>query len=170
MIRILCLCFILLTASQLFAETYSWVDDAGVWNFTEDFNRIPKKYRKSVERRGDTENAQTRQKSPVQETNQTSALKSVVATDKDNQLYNGKSYDAWRKELDAQEAELKRLEQRLEQMQSNIKKSGNISRERQSEQLREYESLSVEYKDRYKIYSDLLESARKAGLTVEMKK
>lgn len=170
MIRILCLCFILLAAPQLYAETYSWVDDAGVWNFTEDFNSIPKKYRESVERRGDAESAQTRQKSPVQETNQTPALKSVVATDKDNQLYNGKSYDAWRKEFDAHEAELKRLEQRLVRMQGVIKKSGNLSREHQSEQVREYEVIRSKYKDRYKIYSDLLESARKAGLTVEITK
>ena len=41
----------MLWAAPLLAETYSWVDENGTYNFTEDYSRVPKKYRKSVEKR-----------------------------------------------------------------------------------------------------------------------
>ena len=35
------------------AETYTWTDDSGTMNFTEDFGKIPKKYRKKARKVGD---------------------------------------------------------------------------------------------------------------------
>jgi hypothetical protein len=168
---LLCLCLILLTASQLSAETYSWVDDSGVWNFSDDFNSVPKKYRKNVGRRADADNSQVLQNLPELEKSQAPALKSEPATEINNkQLYNGKTHGDWRKEFDAHEVELQRLEQRLVQMQAVLKKPVNTSRSSLSSLLAEYEALRVEYKEKYRIYSELMESARRAGLTVEMKK
>ncbi len=168
---LLCLCIILLTASQLSAATYSWVDDSGVWNFSDDFHSVPKKYRKNVVRRGDADNSQVPQNTPELDKSQTPALRSEPVTEiNSKQFYNGKTHGEWRKEFDAQEAELQRLEQRLLQMQTVLKKPDNTTRSKLSSLLAEYEALRVEYKEKYKIYSELLESARKAGLTVEMKK
>lgn len=164
---LLCLCLVLLTAGPLSAETYSWVDGEGVLNFSDDFNTVPKKYRKGVKRLGE-ENSPVQQKDPMLEKTEAPATKPVVAAD--GQLYAGKTQAAWRGEFDRQEAELKRLEIRLEQQRSVLKKAGQLSRARQTELFAEYETTRQEYNDKYKLYSDLLESARKAGLTVEIGK
>ena len=160
----------LLLSTQSGAETYSWIDENGTYNYSDDYNRVPKKYRKSAGRRGDDDNTPTLQKAPLPEKNDKPGLKPVLAADTDKQFYNGKTQAAWRKEFDVQETELKRLELRLEQLQGTIKKPGSLSRERQSELIREYETVRLEYKNKYRIYSDLIESARKAGLSVEIKK
>ena len=34
---------IMLWAAPLLAETYSWVDEKGTYNFTEDYSRVPTK-------------------------------------------------------------------------------------------------------------------------------
>lgn len=152
------------------AETYSWIDKNGTYNFSDDYNSVPKKYRKSIRRHGDDDNTPTLPKAPLPEKNDKPVLKPVIAADSDKQLYSGKTEAAWRKEFEVQETELKRLELLLDQLQGTIKKPGSLSRERQSELIREYETVRLEYKDKYKVYSDLIESARKAGLSVEIKK
>lgn len=162
---LLCLCTILLTVAPLAAETYSWVDGDGVWNFSDDFNSIPKKYRKGAKLIGD--DSSPAQPAAAAPQNAASASQPPTAVE---QLYSGKSQAAWRKEFDQQEAELNRLELRLEELQGKLKDAGRFSRARQTEMFAEYEAMRVEYKDKYKHYSDLIESARKAGLTVEIKK
>jgi hypothetical protein len=47
---------IVLWAAPLMAEMYSWVDDKGTYNFTEDYSSIPKKYRKHVKAGSDIGN------------------------------------------------------------------------------------------------------------------
>ncbi len=39
---------LMMTAGFAAAEMYKWVDDKGTVNFTEDYSKIPKKYRKKV--------------------------------------------------------------------------------------------------------------------------
>lgn len=168
---LLSVCMVLLAAPQLFAETYSWVDEAGVSNFSDDYYSVPKKYRKSVRRSGDDDNSQPEQKSPLTEKNQTTTAKPKSAAEADKQLYDGKTQDMWRKEFDLHESELKRLELRLEELQQTLNaRPDQSSREQRSELYKEHEALRVEYKDKYKIYGELIESARKAGLVVEIKK
>ena len=45
----------LLLAVQAGAETYTWTDDKGTFNFTDDLSLVPQKYRKNVGKRGDVE-------------------------------------------------------------------------------------------------------------------
>lgn len=163
---LLCVCMLLLTAAPLAAETYSWVDADGVCNFCDDLNRIPKKYRKGAKRIGD-DSSPAQPAAAAPEKGAVSASKPPTEVD---QLYSGKSQVAWRKEFDRQEAELNRLELRLEELQGKLKDAGRFSRARQTEMFAEYEAVRMEYKDKYKHYSDLIESARKSGLTVEIKK
>ncbi|MFZ2950090.1 MAG: DUF4124 domain-containing protein, partial [Desulfuromonadaceae bacterium] len=87
----ICLGFILLLATPLYAETYSWVDDSGTYNFTEDYSRVPKKFQKKVKRREDL----TPQVSPVHggatgQTDKTGAKSAAVPGD-EKELYGGKS-------------------------------------------------------------------------------
>lgn len=167
-----CLAILMLLSAQSSAETYSWIDENGTHNYSDDYNSVPKQYRKSVGRRGDLidpdrpQNVVTTEKiSGEKKTEQP-----VVSDAGEKQLYGGKTHEAWRKEFDIQEAELMRLELRLGQLRASLKNPVNSTRGSFSAFLSEYDALRAEYKEKYKIYSDLIESARKAGLTVEMKK
>lgn len=167
----LCVCILLLTAGQTCAETYSWVDADGVWNFSDDFYSIPKKYRKKAIRTADEGVAQSEANAAPAEKTELTAPKSANAADAQQQLYNGKTQEAWRTEFDAHEAELKRLELRLEELRNALNaKPSQIPRERQTEMYKEYEDVRVEYNGKYGAYSQLIDSARKAGLVVEMRK
>lgn len=161
--------FVLTT--QVSAETYSWVDDNGTYNFSEDFSSVPKKFRKKVKRLGDAgggtvapSSASTEKKSDVV---LAAPVKSTPAAADDKQLYNGKSRDAWRQEFDTHEAELKALEQRLDEIQ---KQSTKASAEQFAVLKKDHDEARALYQQKYKVYSDLMESARKAGLSVEIKK
>lgn len=170
----ICMAALVLLTTQSGAETYSWIDENGTYNFSDDYNRVPKKYRKSVGRSGDDGVAKTPADAPVPVKSEATAIKPATATstaaDADKSLYDGKTQEEWRKEFDVREAELKSMEQRSEQLQTILRKPVNISRGRYSELMNEYDTLRKEYSDKYKLYSDLVESARKAGLTVVMKK
>src|SRR6185369_16894326 len=137
--------FVLLLAGQSDAETYSWVDETGTCNFSEDLSRVPKRYHKSVKRYGDI-GSQTA--SPVKITSEKNKQDDSCPVDvscgkptglpgEDTQLYGGKTRDAWRRELNANESELSRLEQQLEQMQNQIKKPSGLSLARQAELIKE---------------------------------
>ena len=175
---IILILFVLMLAGQLGAETYSWVDDRGTYNFTEDLSQVPKKYRKKINRRGDmgkqedTPVKASPEKSPQADPRKVedSSAKPVGQTAEDTQLYGGKTQDAWRKELKDHEAELSRLEQQLVQIQKQITTPARLSRERQAELVKEFENTRQNYNQKYKLYSELVESARKAGLTIEIKK
>lgn len=167
----LCLCILLLTAAQPYAETYSWVDADGVWNYSDDFNSIPKKYRKKARRTADEVTVPVESNAAPLEKTELTAPKSATGAGAQQQLYNGKTQEAWRAEFDLHEAELKRLELRLEELRNTLNANPNqIPRECQTEMYKEYEDLRVEYNGKYSAYSELIDSARKAGLVVEIRK
>lgn len=174
--------FVLLLTGQSGAETYSWVDDRGTYNFTEDLSQVPKKYIKKVKLRGDMgshdaapvaepANAnpeQIRKTEPRQV--EGSSGKPNGLTGGDTKLYGGKTQDAWRNELKSHESELTSLEQQLEQIKKQITTTSRLTIERQGELIKQYENARTDYNLKYKIYSELIESARKAGLIIEIKK
>ncbi len=162
---------VLLLASQAGAETYSWIDDSGTHNFADDLSSVPRKYRKKVKRLGDTGNEPAVQRPATPEkksdTVQAPPASQSSAAGDDKQLYDGKSRAVWRQEFDAHEAELQRLEQRLDVLQ---KQTANINAEQFAALKKDYDETRVLYLEKYKLYSELIGSARKAGLVVEMKK
>lgn len=168
----ICLGFILLLAAPLHAETYSWVDDSGTYNFTEDYSSVPKKYRKKVRRREDIQ--QEVPSVPPDSENasgktEKAETKSAVTQGDDKRLYGGKSRDDWRKELDVLEAELKGIEQHMEQVRKQAYDPKEISRVQLDEFKKEYEDSRVAYNQKYKEYTELIETIRKAGIQVDIK-
>lgn len=162
--------FILLLAPPLQAETYSWVDDSGTYNFTEDYSRVPKKFQKKVKRREDL----TPQVSPehgdaTDQTDKTGAKSAAVPGD-EMELYGGKSRDTWRKELDVLEAELNGIEQRMELLRKQIYDPKGVSKVQFEELKKDYDDNRAMYDKKYKSYSELIEAVRKAGIPVEIKK
>jgi len=175
---LLIIVFVLMMGEQPGAETYSWEDDTGTYHFTEDLSHVPKKYRNKMNRRGDMGRQETEPVNASQEKStqadilkiEDSSAKSGGAPGGKTQLYGGKTYEAWRNELKAHETELTGLEQQLEQIMKQVTTTARLSRERQAELTKEYENTRQTYHQKYKQYSDLVESARKAGLVIEIMK
>lgn len=166
-------------AVPAFGETYSWLDDRGTMHFTEDLSRVPKKFRKKMRVQtdlpsGTAEDAQpaSANRSPdpgSQPKNTASQVNSAFSGDA-NRLYGGKSEASWRTDLGRYEAELRRQEMTLDQLKQQITTPAGGARERLAELTRKYNEARDTYNRTYSEYSDLLESARKAGLVVEMRK
>jgi hypothetical protein len=169
---------LLALVAPLCAETYSWLDDSGTFHFTEDYSRIPKKYRNKVSRRGDMSSVQAPATDTPEKTGAGGSPKADASGGKaaansggsnSKQLFGGKTEDAWRSDAALQEQELIRLEGSLETLRKQTLTPG-ISREHFAELKKEYDETRATYNQKYEIYSKLLESAKKAGLQVEMKK
>lgn len=169
---------VLALVAPLCAETYSWLDDSGTFHFTEDYSRIPKKYRKRLNRRGDMSSGQTQ--APAKDAPDKAGVDGSPRADvsggngaensgSSKQLFGGKTEEAWRSEAAIHEQELSRLEGSLDTLRKQTQATG-ISREHVAELKKEYDETRTAYKQKYEVYGKLLESAKKAGLTVKMKK
>lgn len=177
--KILALLLTMALAAPLYAETYSWVDSNGTYNYSDDLSRVPTKYRNKVLKLGETGNkdkqpavtpeAEATKVRKEQTSHKEKTTPSGSSSIDEKQLYSGKSYDEWQKEFGRQEAELKQMELELAKIRQTIS-TGRISKEKQAALLREYETLQAEYKQKFSRYGELVESAKKSGLTVEMKK
>lgn len=166
---------VLTLAAPLGAETYSWIDDQGTYNFTEDFSQVPKKYRSKVNRQGDVSPAKGEAPSGVGSeksgAGDASPRGAQAGTSGGNApLFDGKTEEAWRSELNLRELELRRLEAILDDQQKEVQAPGGVTRERMTTLVKEREEIRSEYNLKYRAYLKLLESAQKAGFTVEMKK
>ena len=178
----ICLAIILLSTAELNAETYSWVDDRGTYNFTEDYSSVPKKYRNKVKLRGDgQQDEKLRQEEQPQQMRPGSASlpknkengddRRAVVPSGDKELYGGKTRDAWRAEMDALEAELTGIEQKMEQMrQRALNVKGLLTKAELETLKKDYEESRSNYNQKYRSYTELLEAARKGGLVIEIKK
>lgn len=163
---------IMLWAAPLLAETYSWVDEKGTYNFTEDYSRVPIKYRKSVEKRGDMEVAPSPADAatPAGSTTRNDAGTGGKVESKSSipeQLFGGKTQTVWQQELTAAQNELKRLDARVKDLASQMKNSGAYYVSRSQVDLeRRYNAAVEEYNKANIRFGELLESARKAGINL----
>lgn len=163
---------ILLLATPLYADTYSWVDDDGTYNYTEDYLKVPKKYRKKAKRREDLQPEV--KPSPVSDGAPRQADKADVKTEAvpegEKELYGGKSQAAWRGEMRALEAELSGIEQRMERLRKEISDPKIVSKVKFDALKKDYDESRISYDQKYKQYSELIETIRKAGIIVEIRK
>jgi len=171
----ICLGFILLLATPLHAETYSWVDDSGTYNYTEDYSSVPKKYRKNVKRREDLPRDVMPQDPVVPESSprqaeKTGAKPAAVPGGETEGLYGGKSRAAWRKEMEAMETELSGIEQHMELLRKQIYDPKRFSKDQLDVLIKDYDDSRATYDQKYKSYTALIETIRKAGIVVEIKK
>lgn len=169
----------LLLTNSAGAETYSWVDDKGTYNFTEDFSSVPKKYRKKVKHTADIDPVKAPATSTVNQGKagatknpelsgaKSAGEKTDGTTQGSKQLYGGKTHDAWRAELSQGEAELAGIKLQIDAIKSALNKPAVEERVRL---YREYNELVTTYNQKHASYSELIETARKAGLVIEYKK
>lgn len=162
---ILVFCTFLLSSfvPVLQAETYSWTDEQGTVNFTEDRDAIPKKYRKKIKRYDEVSAPpSTVVPDDSKKGGAPAPPKSPEAADSSS-LFAGKSYDQWKQELAEREAVMNELRVRIEQLDGQLKKSGGPAL------LEERKKLVEQFRQLAVSYNNLVEDARKAGLKVEMK-
>jgi hypothetical protein len=166
---------IMLWAAPLFADTYSWVDENGTYNFTEDYSRVPKKYRDSVQKRDGMENPSAPVESPSAGTAApagsaaTSSAGSGQADAKSgasDELFGGKTRRAWQQELTAAQNEINRREVRVKELEAQLKNAGayNVTRAH-AEQQQQYLDAMNDYNKATARFVELLDAARKAGLS-----
>jgi hypothetical protein len=171
---LLCIGLFLLMALPLYAETYSWEDDSGTLNFTEDYSKVPKKHQKKVKRFGDIEeNTKTPASSLPEKVGvllDKTAEKSPANVADEKGLYAGKSFETWRKELDILEAGLKSIEQKMDELRKQMYETKGITNVQFRSLKKEYDDSRAVYEEKYKDYLSVIEAARKAGITVDMKK
>ena len=171
--KFICMSFVLLFTTQLHAVTYSWVDDTGTYNYTEDYSRVPKKFLKTVKRIEDVRQDAKPVVPPDPATKSGQAekkeVKSAEVPGGENGLYGGKSLDAWRKEMEAREAELGRVEQHIKEMRKQIYETPGIGKAQFDQLNKDYDDSRAEYDQKYKSFKELIDAARKAGINVEIK-
>jgi hypothetical protein len=164
---------VLLWASPLMAETYSWIDESGTYNFTEDYSRVPQKYRSNLDKRGDMGAApQPKESVPPQTGSKVAAPEDSKDSPAGKSLspvgtFGGKSYDQWRQEFSDREAAMDATKKRIDEMDAVLSK--NPPNKEQSQTFLSERNKAVEkFNEMRKQYDQFAEQARKAGIQVNI--
>lgn len=160
---------VLLWATPLLAETYSWVDEDGTCNFTEDYSRVPKKYRSKIDKRGDmgappvTMGAVSPGVAPLAASKNTSSEKSESTAG----IFGGMSYDQWKQELSEREAAMRVTRNRVVEIDALMSKNP-LNREQTQNLVAERNRAVEQFTEMRKQYDQQVELARKAGIQVNI--
>jgi len=169
---ILAVAGILIFAAPLMAETYSWEDEKGTVNFTENYTSIPAKYRKKARKLGDmgsdTSSAPPAAISGAKET--VNAGTGASPSGEASGLFNGRKPEAWQQEMRPLYAEVKRLEQQLIELESLIRKPAGISKSRADGLPQEFRETQRLYNQALKQYNSMNDDANTVGLPAEFRK
>ena len=164
----------LVSVSPLMAEIYSWTDENGTVNFTEDYSKIPKKYRKKVHIRGsgDEMAAPPTQSPPVSAEKRNmvapSAEQGAHKGGAPEKNYGGKSLDDWKKELMSAEAEVKELDARVKALAVAVKNSGEYFVSRSQVEVRQqYDEAVDAFNKSSARYDAMVKAAISAGVPIE---
>lgn len=130
------LVIVLLAAGQVTAETYKWIDGSGTLNFTEDYSRVPKKYRKKVQVIGDVTETRSKASSGKDEiigdktATPVTVNNEIVPVDKQEKkvTYGGKSGDEWKAEFGRLKDETKRVQEELAVRRNKLADPANLPR------------------------------------------
>lgn len=158
-----------ITVSAAHADTYSWTDEQGTVNFSEDLGSVPKQFRKKARKIQDTEPQPEEQ--PASEPEAGKAPKAAPTTATSNGQYPdekfaGKTYGQWEKDLRDREAAMAAVRQEIDEidreLQAGTSKTNEL-REKRASLLAQFRQMKTEY-------DQTIESARQAGLQVNIEK
>jgi hypothetical protein len=163
----------LVWTSPLMAESYSWIDDSGTYNFTEDYSKVPKKYLKKVNKREDMGGDSGSKDSAVPST----APKGSSASDS-KKTDTGKpadpstglsaaAYDQWKQEFSDREAAMGTVKAKAKEIELQLSK-GTQNAEQRKSLIAEHNALIGQFTELKKQYEQQVEKARKAGFQIEM--
>lgn len=166
---VLCCIIALSAAMPLGAETYTWVDSDGTYNFTENYGSIPPKYRTQVKKREDMtreavpEPISSVPPEPAAEQVPQPAEKKPAAG---SGVTGAAAYDSLKRDFAAREATLSELRARIDTMDAGLKRSTADTPARRS-LLEERSRAAGRYTELRKEYNLLAESARRNGIAIE---
>jgi hypothetical protein len=162
------------------AETYSWVDDSGTFNFTEEYSSIPKKYRAKAAKRGDMSGSASARQEPANvasEKKSSGEVKPAVQNDaaessSGGKQYGGRKIEEWKHDLDVLENEVKKLESKMNaaEAERGAMARGGYSREEMQRHNDRLNAAINAYNEAIERHGQLVESAKKAGVPVTIKK
>lgn len=154
--------------STPYAATYSWTDEQGTIHFTEDLGTVPEKLRNKALKTEETEPAPKEKPASQAPVAPEATLQAAPpGGDGDKVTYDGKTYDQWQTELAEREAEMVAVRKRIDEVAALFRNPATKKEER-DKLLAEHKSLSVQFSGMKSRYFQLVESARKAGLTVNI--
>lgn len=175
--RALLVMTLLMFAVPAVATTYTWEDDQGTVNFTEDYGKIPKKYRKKAKVLGGEEEEQPVAGEPEQgekakpktaAPREASEQPPAEKQDK-NAVYGGKDGKAWRVEFGQLKADLKASEDQLVDLRKRLADTSKMARTeylRLQDSIRNLESRILSLRERL---DELKAAANRAGVPDEFR-
>jgi hypothetical protein len=169
-----------LAAGSAAAETYKWVDDKGTINFTEDYSKIPKKYRKKVKVKRDigesTPEAATTAGEEVKKDRATKGgdgtkeTAAGVKEEKKKNVYGGRTEDEWKADFRRLNDNINSVQAQIDERKARLNNPDNLSRGR-------YRGIEIEIKDLEEKMTQLQDrmsaldgTATKAGVPYEVRK
>jgi hypothetical protein len=176
MIRASVIFAVILLAGSLangYAETYTWTDEQGTIHFTEDLGKVPQAIREKA-RSGEAIEpvpAESPALPPpaAKDPDLAPKAKPSAGTDEVNSsdLYDGKTYAQWEKELAEREAAMTAKRKRLDEIVATLNSSAsNVAN--QKKLVEEHKALLAEFKVLKTQYFQQVELARKAGLQINI--
>jgi len=167
------LAVVLLWTTPLLAETYSWIDDDGTYNFTEDYARVPKKYRSKLDKRDDMGASPVSKGSASPPSGPSVAPQAGpknAASGKPESpagSFGGKSYDQWKQEFSEREVAMQAISKRVDEIDALLGKSPANTEQNRS-LIAERNKAVEQFSEMRKQYDQQVELARKAGIQVDI--
>lgn len=165
----ICALLVVVTASTADAVTYSWTDEQGTVNFSEDLGSVPKQFRKKARKIQDTEPQPEEQPVPSPDAGKAPKV-APTAADSDggstDGKYAGKTYGQWEKDLRDREAAMAAVRKEIDEIDGQLRTGTaktKVLLEKRAGLLAQFKQMKVEY-------DQLIESARQAGLQVNIEK
>ncbi|SKA14895.1 protein of unknown function [Trichlorobacter thiogenes] len=169
--------FVLLLPITAGAASYSWTDPAGTMHFTDDLGAVPAKYRaKALRQAADEESPPDAQPVAVKNDSKTAAAPagatlqagSAQGTVTPSTKFGDRSAAAWQQQFQALRAQLKTIEQQMEQLKLDGGDGKKLlGREKIAELNSRSRQLNQEYDNIRVQLNQLVEQANKVGLPPE---
>ena len=159
------------TLSTAHAATYSWTDERGTVHFTENVESVPEKFRDAALREEETQAVTEDSAASPPPAADTSKALTAVSSGKNGQplsgeLFAGKTFQQWEKELREREAAMTSVRTRIDEIDALLKNPPTVSKALRQER----HAQAAKFKEMQNEYNQLLESIRKAGLEVTIEK
>jgi hypothetical protein len=164
---------LVLFALPVFAVTYTWEDEQGTVNFSEDLGNVPAKYRKKVKIIGEEDLLPAESDEAVGNPPEKASVKGAggeqekaapATQSNDKAVYDGKDAATWKAEYAALDADVKAAEKQLVEFRNQLKDTSGMSRTEYLSIQATMHSLENSVLLRRKKLEDLKQQADAAGV------
>jgi len=176
---IIALAVFVLTAGIAAADMYKWVDAKGTINFTEDYSKIPKKYRKkvkvkreavdSVPEAVDASGDEMKKDLPGKDVNGTKGTFSDAKVEKKKHVYGGRNEDEWKSDFRKLNENINSVQVQIDERRARLNNPDNLSRDRYRGIESEIKDLEEKLTQLQGKLSALDQSAARAGVPYEVR-